>query len=271
MTPVRIAKKGAGPTSQTTQTDGPGACAANYDDPVPTPRTPPEPGDPPLLESPATPSSGGTVTNIMHQDQLSSVKDYYTSFPGQDVPQRVIGALGIPPLTPLGTFQQPASTKGWETDMNILTNSIGTTFMTRPVRFDPTSQKSCIRRAFAELSGYQLYDYGPWLPNKSWTRWGSKNHIVVTTVVLQLEWKKAYSCEVEVVDSDPGADLVIGREDLVQIEAYLGHPLRRIDPAGPLTIHYAPAAPDGILNGYYGGYDMAFAVQGTSSVANSDR
>lgn len=271
MTPVRIAKKGAGLTSHTTRTDGSGAGAANYDDPVPTRRTPPEPGDLPLLESPASPSSGGTVTDVMYQDQLSSVKDYNTSFPGQGVPQRVVGALRIPPLMPLGTFQEPASTKDWETDMNILINSIGTTFMTRPVRFDPTSQKSCMRRAFAELSGYQLYDYGPWLPNKSWTRWGSKDRIVVTTTVLELEWMKAYSCEVEVADSDPGADLVIGREDLVQIEAHLGHPLQRIDPSGLLKTQYAPASPDGTLNGCYGGYDMAFAVQGTSSVANFDR
>jgi hypothetical protein len=262
-TPVRIAQKDSAFLSQKTRTDESGAATPDNEDSAPTLGKPPEPGVPLLLASPPAVNSNGMVVANKNQGQVSEVGYYYPPSAGQVVSQTV-DLLGMSPQTHLETFQ-PASSEGWKTNMRILVNSIGTTFMTVPVRFDPTCEKSSIRQPFVELSGYQVYDYGPWLPNKAMTPWGSKERILVTDIIVELEHMKAYQfVELEVVTADPGAVLVIGREDMVQIEAHLGHSLRRIDSLElPATLH-AQAASYGIPNDQYGGYNMASTRQGTS-------
>lgn len=150
--------------------------------------------------------------------------------------------------------------------MRIMYCSAGYSFITLPVRYSPVCEKSYVVHSYIGLSGYQCFGPDPSRSNKAFTPWGFKGPGPLTNVVLEIDGmlQKCHQFKgIEVVTFDPdGAVLVIGSEDMAQIEARLGHTLPHNDFPGFQAPHHAQGAQYVSTNGNNSLHDTAYRERG---------
>ncbi|KAH8903047.1 hypothetical protein BR93DRAFT_204776 [Coniochaeta sp. PMI_546] len=249
-----------------TRPDGPDAGTASYDA-APTPRKPPEPGGPFFPESHLTSSSNDSVAANGNEAPGSAAEYRYPRPSPQGIPPDV-NPFRVSPQTQPGTFQQIVPSERWMTNMRIVFNSPapGSTSMTVPVMVDQARLKSCVWQPLVVLCRYPTNNVAP--P-------GSIEPSPVVDILVELDKEKLFILEkIEMVTNDPGAGaaMIIGRDDLAQIEAHLGHPLclRRNDNSGSSATRDVLATSYGTCNDNHVGFDMAFPNQGTLSAVSDE-
>lgn len=247
-----------------TRADGPDAGTASYDA-APTPRKPPEPGGPLFPESHLTSSSTVSVAVNENEAPGSAAEYRYPRPSPQGIPPDV-NPFRVSPQTQPGTFQQIVPSERWMTNMRIAFNSPapGSTSMTVPVMVDQARLKSCVRQPLVVLCRYPTYNVAP--P-------GFIEPSPVTNIIIELDNAIPFMLwNIEIITNDPGAVMIIGRDDLAQIEAHLGYPLRlqRNDNSGSSATRDVPVTSYGTRNNNYVGNTMGFPNQGTLSAVSNE-
>ena len=285
--PVPIAMAPSSPTSRMMQSNELSAWSSNHGGPLPTPRRLPEHTNSP----PFGPYTGSTTSNSSHSTAVGDDNAVEDGEQPQMPVTRLDPTLSLyelpPSLTPqvwpqsldslvlsqsldsqMGPFQAPSqrfqqqlstsSTDGWLSQMQILLNGAGDTFMNIPVRYNPASMISYISENFATLSGY-LIAY----PVPSLAPWGpAEPGLPVTSVVLETDVarRKLFQFHyIGVVPYNPdGAGLLIGRQDMALIGAHLGYPIADTGPLWFPEPYQAQGLPFDTRN------DLAHNGEGTS-------